>query len=973
MKFDQRLEEKYELIQECPLPDIHSRGVYLRHKKSGARVALVLNDDPNKVFYIGFRTPPKDSTGVPHIIEHSVLCGSEKFPLKDPFIELAKGSLNTFLNAMTYPDKTMYPVASCNDQDFQNLMDVYLDAVLHPNIYHEENIFLQEGWRYELDEETGELMINGVVYNEMKGAFSTGDAVVERGIQRALYPDTPYCHESGGDPDVIPQLTYEEFLDFHATYYHPSNSYIYLYGDLDAQEKLLWLDEAYLSAYDVLALDSSIPLQKPLDRVVEQELSYSISSSESEEDNTFLVYSWSVGTNLDPVQYVAFDLLDYALLSRQGAPIKQALIDAGIGDDIYGGYDGGIYQPFYFVVAKNANPEDKERFCQVIFDTLTEQVNQGIDKTSLLAAINGNEFKFREADFGRFPKGLMFGLQMMDSWLYDDAAPFLHFNELAIYEELRQKLSTDYYENLIRQYLLDNTHAAILVVKPQKGLTAEKDEALREQLLAYQNSLSPQDIARLQERAKALADYQNAPTKAEDVEKIPLLSRADLKPVSDPYCNIQETIGDIPVLWHDYETNGIVYLDYLFDARHIPEEKLPYLSILKLLMGSLDTEEYAFRDLANEIHLSTGGIHPDLTAIGTAKPAGEYVLNLELRMRSLESNLKRTMELAGSMLMHTRFTDEKRIYELLAMTKSRLQTELRESGNSVAVLRALSYTSQKARCSELINGIAYYRVLERIVSDFSGEKDKLLTTLRELLASILQPQNLLISVTGRRSALDSLAENLHLVRDGLFANTEKRKAELSLPTVINEGFMDASQIQYVALCGSFKPSGLPYVGALRVFRCIMNYEYLWQNVRVRGGAYGCGCNAGRGGEIYFSSYRDPNLGKTLEVYQGVVEYLREFTAGEREMTRYVIGTFSEMDAPLTPVAQGRRSLLAALVGPTYEEIQQAREEVLAADQESIRALAPYLEAVLSDYRICAIGNEENLKQESALFGRLEAL
>ncbi|MCD7921011.1 MAG: insulinase family protein [Clostridiales bacterium] len=963
----------YEILQERPLEDIHSEGYYLLHKKSGAKVVVVSNEDENKVFYIGFRTPPKDSTGVPHIIEHTVLCGSEKFPAKDPFIELVKGSMNTFLNAMTYPDKTVYPVASCNDKDFQNLMDVYMDAVLHPNIYKEQNIFRQEGWHYEMDSPEDDLTINGVVYNEMKGAYSVADSVVERSIQTSLYPDTPYRYDSGGDPEVIPELTYEQYLAFHRSYYHPSNSYIYLYGNMDVEEKLNWLDQAYLSEYDRTDPGSEIPLQPTFAQPVCEDSFYSISSAENERDNTYLCYNWSVGTSLDPEQYIAFDILGYALLTSNGAPVRQALIDAGIGDDIYGGYDGGIFQPYFSVIAKNANPEDRDRFCEVIREVLSAQAQNGINRTTLLAAVNRAEFKFREADFGRFPKGLMFGLQMMDSWLYDDAQPFLHMDEIHIYQELREKIPAGYFEELVQTCLLDNPHASILRVMPKKGLNAERDQALQEKLNAYRDSLGESEIQALIRDTEDLAAYQEEPSSREDLDKIPLLSRDDMKKVSDPYSNIVEEMGGIPYLWHDYDTNGIVYLDLLFDANHIPEAQVPYLQILCTLLGRLDTEDYSFLDLTNEIYLYTGGVHAETNVSAVVAGDREYEAKLEIRMRTLESNLTKTIELAKSMMLRTLFTDEKRICELLAETKSRLQTQLRESGNSVAAGRVLSYSSRRARYNELLHGIAQYRVLENLVADYENRKEELQSILKGLIASLMQPSNLVVSCTGSRSGFDMVQNHADQIREGLYADEEKTDAGIALPEQVNEGFMDASQIQYVALAGNFKKAGLPYTGALRVFRCIMNYEYLWQNIRVRGGAYGCGCSAGRTGDIYFSSYRDPNLGRTLEVYRGVTEYLKNFDVEERDMTRYVIGTFSEMDAPLTPAGMGRRSLQAWMNGTSYEMIQRERDEVLNAGCQSIRDLAKLLEAVISDAYVCAIGNEETLRRESDLFETLETL
>ena len=965
--------DAYEILQQTRLEDIHADGLYLLHKKSGARIAVISNDDPNKVFYIGFRTTPKDSTGVPHIIEHTVLCGSEKFPVKDPFIELLKGSMNTFLNAMTYPDKTVYPVASCNDQDFQNLMDVYMDAVLHPNIYQEPNIFRQEGWHYELESPEEDLTLNGVVYNEMKGAYSSGDAVLERTILNTLYPDNTYSNESGGDPDVIPELTREDYLEFHRTYYHPSNSYIYLYGDLDVSEKLIWLDREYLSKYDRTEVDSAIPMQKPFAAPVRKEISYSISSAESEEDNTYLSCSWSVGTKLDLEQYIAFDLLDYALLNSPGAPLKQALLDAGISDDIYGGYDCGVLQPYFMIAAKNANPKDEERFYQIIQDTLADQVKNGINRTTLTAAVNGDEFRFREADFGRYPKGLMFGLQMLDSWLYDDSAPFLLLQPLAVYEELRRKIPEGYFEELVKERLIDNTHCAKVTVLPKRGGAAKKEQALQEKLNAYRDSLSVGELQRLIDETAALAKYQETPSPKEELERIPLLSREDMKKTSDPYSNVQETAGGVPFVWHNYDTNGILYLDYLFDIRHIPEEKIPLVGILKTLMGSVDTEDYTYIDLVNEINLYTGGVSPEVNIYGASDGSRDFRMKFEIRIRTLDANLEKAMDLAQSMLTRTLFSDEKRIFELLAQSRSRLLLYLRESGNSAAVTRALSSYAPRSRCADLIGGIAFYRYLDELVEHYESRKEALRRDLESLVREIVQPSGLLVSVTGNESEFALVKNRAANIAEGLFADTPHTDAEIHPTGETAEGFQDASQIQYVALAGNFGEAGYPYRPALRIFRCIMNYEYLWQNIRVRGGAYGCGCGAMRTGDIYFSSYRDPHLTRTLEVYRNTVDYLRNFDVDERDMTRFIIGTFSELDTPLTPCGQGRRSLSALICGTTLEMVQEERDGILAADQQSIRDLADLVESVFAFPHVCVIGNEEKLAGEADVFDRLEPL
>ena len=555
----------YEVLQTEDLSDLKSKGTLLKHKKSGARVLLMENDDENKVFTIGFRTPPSDSTGVPHIMEHSVLCGSKEFPVKDPFVELVKGSLNTFLNAMTYPDKTVYPVASCNDKDFQNLMHVYMDAVFYPNIYQNDKTFRQEGWSYKLDNPDGELTISGVVYNEMKGAFSSPEGVLDRVVLNSLFPDNTYSVESGGDPEVIPELTYERFLDFHRKYYHPSNSYIYLYGDMNMEEKLRWLDEKYLSDFENEPVDSEIHLQKPFTEMKEVVQEYSIASEESEEDNTYLSYNKVIGTTLDEKLYLAFEILDYALLSAPGAPLKKALLDAGVGKDISGSYDNGVYQPIFSVISKNANVEQKEEFVRVIEDTLKDIVKNGINKKALRAGINYHEFRFREADFGNYPRGLMYGLQLFDSWLYDETKPFIHMQAIPTFEFLKEQVETGYFEELIQKYLLDNTHGSIVIIKPERGRTARMDKELADKLQAYKDSLSKEEIDALVKATKELEEYQEEESAPEDLAKIPVLGREDISREIAPIYNKELETSGVKLVHHEVETNGIGYTALLFD------------------------------------------------------------------------------------------------------------------------------------------------------------------------------------------------------------------------------------------------------------------------------------------------------------------------------------------------------------------------------------------------------------------------
>lgn len=964
---------EYEILDEHRVEDVQSDGFILRHKKSGARIAILSNNDDNKVFYIGFRTPPEDETGVPHIIEHTTLCGSKKFPVKDPFIELAKGSLNTFLNAMTYPDKTVYPVASCNDQDFKNLMDVYLDAVFNPNITKYEEIFKQEGWHYELTGKDDELKINGVVYNEMKGAYSSPDEVLSSQIYRSLFPDNTYSKDSGGNPEYIPKLTYEAYLDFYHKYYHPSNSYIYLYGDMDVVERLEWLDKEYLSLYDYKKVNSEINKQPAFDEIKNVEAQYSITMDDSQENKTYLSYNRVVGDTLDEMLYQAFDVLDYALVSSPGAPVKQALIDAGIGDDVYGSYDAGILQPVFSFVAKNANASQADEFESIIENTLKEVVKTGINKEALLAGINSSEFKFREADFGQFPKGLLFGLNCLDSWLFDDMKPFIHLECLGTFAKLRKAVDTDYFEKLIQEYLLDNTHGSSVTVKPKRGLGNEREEALAKELSDYKASLSDEEIKKLIEDTEHLKKYQEEPSSDEDLRKLPMLTRADMKKNAMPFSNIEDELLDVKVVRHDIESNGIDYISFLFDAGDFAQSELGYLGFFTNALGLVNTEKYSYTDLANATNIYTGGISTGTASHPDIKDRNNFVFKFEVKLKVLEKNLDKALELMEQMLLSSDFTDTKRLGELVAQIKARLQANLSSSGHLVAAMRSMSSFSRYALYQDELKGVAFYRSICRIEKELSESPKSVSDKLAAITKKLFARNRMLISFTGNNEAYGNAKPSLEKVIAGFDKiSAVGNQAEVHFNTA-KEAFIDASQIQYVAKTGDFICEGYEYTGALRLLRIILSYDYLWINVRVKGGAYGCMNTFLRSGESYFVSYRDPNLSDTLDVYDRIPEYIKSFSPDERDMTKYIIGTFSALDTPMNPEAKGSRSLSAYLEGITYEQIQKERDEILNAQPEDIRRLADLVEAVLKKDSICVIGNENMIKESAGLFENVEKL
>lgn len=961
---------QYELVDSHWMKELDSQGTLLRHKKSGAHIFLIENKDDNKVFNIGFRTPPSDSTGVPHIIEHTVLCGSDKYPAHDPFMELVKGSLNTFLNAMTYPDKTVYPVASTNDKDFRNLMSVYMDAVFHPNITKTDMIFRQEGWHYELESEDAELVYNGVVYNEMKGAFSSADEVLGRCTKQVLYPDTPYAFESGGDPECIPRLTYEDYLAFYHRYYHPSNSYIYLYGDLDMEKTLLWMDEEYLSRYDRIDPDSEIPLQKPFEKPAELTISYSVTEDEEEAG---YYYSWNrvIGTSLDKKLYLAFQILEYALLSAPGAPLKQALLDAGIGRDIYGGYEEELQQPSFNVTAKDAGEDDKERFIEVIENTLRKIADEGINRRSLLAAVNGIEFKLRESDFGRWPKGLMIGLQCFDSWLYDENDPFAHLEYADTLTFLREQIDTGYYEELVKKYLIDNQFGALITARPEPGLTERQDARTKQELQKFRDTLTDEQLRSLVRDTKALREYQETPTPQEILEKIPMLEISDIRREAAPLFNEERELDGTKILFHSMLTSQIAYLEPVFCVDFMKPEELVYLALLKGLLGSVGTQRYSYQELSDEINIWTGGIASGFFILHKEQEAPRIYFSV--RVKALYENLPKAIELMGEMMLHSDFTDDKRIREILGEGCSRMKEALQSGGNLTAVKRAGSYYSEAGYLNELTSGISYYRFIDELYHNYDAKKDEMRAKLQETANKLFTRSNLLVSYTADEEGYRLLEKPLTAWKQEL---GEIRPAPVKLdvePEKKNEGFCCASQIQFVARAGNFRQAGLPYTGALNVLQNILNYDYLWKNLREKGGAYGCMCGFGRDGDSYFVSYLDPHLIRTNQVYDKLPEFVRGFTASRRDMTKFVIGAISEADVPMNPAAKGVRGLRAYLGGITFEQLQRERNEMLDADVEDIRALAGHMEAILAQNCVCVVGNESKLKENEAFFGSLQQL
>lgn len=959
----------FRLDEVEKIKEIHSTAYRFIHEKSGARLLYLENSDDNKVFSITFKTPPDDSTGVAHIVEHSVLCGSRKFPMKEPFVELVKGSLNTYLNAMTFPDKTMYPVASRNDKDFQNLMDVYLNAVFYPCMYECPEILMQEGWHYELERPEDAVAYKGVVYNEMKGAFSSPEAVLDKEILTALFPDTTYGFESGGDPEAVPELTQEMFLAFHKKHYHPSNSYIYLYGEMDILAKLEFLNGAYLRDFDSAAVESDIEMQESFDEPSLVVAQYPISASEQTKEKTFLSLNAVVGTALEAEVMLAMQILEHFLLRTQSAPLKKALIDAEIGKDVMSSFSESILQPTFSIIVGGSEESKAESFKTVVQETLEKLVKDGIDKELIEASINLLEFRLREADYGQSPKGLVYNIKLMNSWLHGES-PLLYLAYEETLQKIKAALTTDYFERLIQSRLLDNSHVALVILKPEPGLGEKKAAEVAAYLAAYKEGLSAAEIKNLIEMTEKLKLRQETPDTPEILAAIPLLELRDIKPQAEQLILTKKSFEAAEILHHPLETNQIAYLNLYFDAAVIPQALLPCAYLLAELLGKMSAGRYEYAALANAVNLHTGGISYDLIAYTEGGSPDSFQPKFKVKAKALVGKLPQLCGLMSDVLMESRFDDKKRLKELLEQVKSSLEMYFLRNAQQVVAGRILSYFSPAGKYNEQ-GLLSFYEFIAALVDDYEARLPKLQADLAALQSLIFNRNNLVVSITLKEENYDKFVESFSPLYQRL--STEKHPAQAYdfSADKRNEGLMTSSKIQYVGKGANFVRLGFAFTGTLKVLETILRYDYFWNRIRVQGGAYGAFTQFRRNGCMVFGSYRDPNLAETIEVYDKTAAYLRGFEVNEREMTKYIIGTMSTLDTPLTPHMKGEVAAECHIRCITQAVIQQERDEVLATRQADIRALADLIEACMKENYLCVLGGEQKIEQNKALFGTLK--
>ena len=951
------------------IDEINGTAYEMKHEKSGARLIYIDSPDSNKVFNIAFRTTPHNSTGVAHIMEHSVLCGSRKFPLKEPFVELVKGSLNTFLNAMTYPDKTMYPVASKNDKDFRNLMDVYLDAVLYPRVRDDAEIVMQEGWHYELDHTDDELTYKGVVFNEMKGVYSSPDSVLERQMMRELFPDTTYGVDSGGDPDHITDLTYEEFQEFYRVHYHPSNSYIFLYGAMNIEEQLAFLNDEYLSHFDAIEVHTEVGLQAPFTEGKVVSYPYSVGSEEPTENRTLHSFAY-VLPSVTPEHSLAFEVLTHALLTSPAAPLKQALVKAGIGSDVSGYYLDSIRQPMWTVQATGSNLDKQADLQRIVESTLQELCDKGLDKELLEASLNSIEFALRESDFGGRPIGLAYVIRMMDNWLYDnDPLELLHYEEALV--NIRKGLSGTYFEDLIRQSILNNNHKVLVSIYPERGLQERKDAEVKEHLAAVKANMTREEIDAIVEQTKRLKIRQETPDSEEALESIPLLELSDLNPNIEAVERRESKIGNTKVHFVPTFTKGINYVGLYFNLSCLTEDELFYADILSDILGRIDTSERGYEALAKDINMNLGGLSSDVTAISKDGKRDEFTPLMIVRAKALHSKLPDLCRLINEVVQKADYSDDRRLTELVQESKAIWDNEAFRRGNSIVSQRVMAQVSAVGKFRDNGN-FGYYQKISELASN-PAALPLLPEKLADVARKIFRANNVDIMFVGEEGELEAF-ENLMKPLVETWDTTELSNDVLQITRLSgNDGIVTAGKVQYVAQGGNIVDHGFKHVGPMSVLETILRYEYLWIRIRVQGGAYGAFANFYDDGNMIFCSYRDPNLVETLNVYKELPQYLREFTLTDREMRKYIIGTMSSLDLPMTPALRGPRAMGMYFSGAKLEDKVEFRKQVIACKPENIVALADVVEPVLKDNYICTMGNEQKIKDAGDVFDNIISL
>jgi len=959
----------FNLIEKRFVKELNADCYLFEHEKSGAHLLKIVSDDPNKTFGIAFKTFPESDAGTPHIMEHAVLNGSKNFPVKSPFDVLSKGSLNTFINAFTGKDMTIYPIASMNDKDYFNLMHVYLDAVFNPLIYTDPRILKQEGWHYELTEADNPVVYKGVVYNEMKGSFSNPSRVLSYEIYKNLFPDNPYGFESGGYPTAVPTLTEEAFLNYHKRYYHPDNSYIILYGNADMEQELAFIDSAYLSNYTRGNNPVTIKDQPAFSSMKHVTAQYPVLEGAPTDDQTYLTYSFVAGHNTDQQLTWGLDILCDVLVNQESAPVRLALQEAGIGQDVYAS-SSAYNQNVVEVIVTNANPGDREKFMEILTETLKKVASEGVDRKEVEGVLNRIEFQLREGDNAQ--KGLTYGFQSLSGWFFANN-PFLTLEWEKPLAALKAGIQKGYLESLINTYFLNNPHSLDLVLEPMPGLEQQIMATTGEELKEYKASLNETQIKELIAETEELIAYQETEDTPEALATIPLLDISDINPEAEWFGVTESETSGVKVLHCDQFTNNVVYMNLMFDLHALPEDLLPYASLLSNVLSLLNTENYSYGELNKELNIQTGMFNVSLPTYLKDQDDDQLIAKFQVSSKAMGDKVNRMFELTSEILNHTVYCDTARLKTVLEKHQAQLDASVKSDGYRYASRRQASYVTNRGLFRELTDGLDYYWFVTDLTRRFNQNPAEVCERLSKVASLLFSRQNLMAATTCDKaqypqftqaltSFIASLPEGETVLNDWKFELVKR-----------NEGILTPSKVQYVIEGADFRDLGFSWTGKMQVLSQILSTDYLQTRIRVMGGAYGGWSTFSRSGMVAFNSYRDPNLEGTLKNYAGIPAYLEGFTADESTMTRYIIGTIAGIDTPLTPSQRGDRAVGYYFSGTTKEDLQTDRQEVLATTAADIAGFAGLTKAILDQKAYCVYGNAAKIEQEKKLFNTLVKL
>jgi len=955
----QTITHGFKLIEKRFVKEVNAECFLYEHVKSGARLFKIASSDENKTFSINFKTTPTSDNGVAHIMEHSVLNGSKNFPVKSPFDVLSKGSLKTFLNAMTSKDITMYPFASMNDKDYFNLMHVYLDAVLNPLIYTETRILEQEGWHYELTDKDAPVTIKGVVYNEMKGAFSNPSRDVTYNLYKNLFPDNIYGNESGGYPSAITTLTQEEFVAFHKKYYHPENSYIYIYGNGNLDKEMEFIDREYLSKYTRLNNKAIINDQKGFAAMKDVNAYYSVMEGDNTKDKTFLSLSLVAGYNTDYALTMALDIICEALINQESAPVRLALEKAGIGQDVSASLSD-FKQNIISITVKNANLEDKAKFKEIVISTLTEAVKKGIDKKDIQGILNRMEFQLREGNDAQ--KGLSYMNQIHAGWVFAEN-PFLGLEYEKTLTAVKQSLTSNYLEKIIEKYFLNNNHSLLLAVEPKPGLDKEKNAKLEQDLKDYKAKLDEKAINSLVQKTKELIAFQKREDTPEALATIPMLSLSDINPKATWYgCEEKQADGTKVLHYPDF-TNNIIYCDLYFDMNTLPKELIPYASLLSNILTSLNTEKYTYGELNQLLNINTGGFYTSLNTYLESQDDNKMIAKFGVSSKVINTGSTKMFELVAEILNHTKYIDTERLKAVLVRQQSQLDSYVKRDGLGIATTRLSSYMNNEGMFDELTNGLEYYWFVTKLLKDFDKNANQIAADLKKVADLLFTKENMIATTTCSKDDYAIFAKELGKFKKLLPSAKPVVNAWKFDFTKKNEGILTASKVQYVIAGYNLKKIGYQWDGKLRVLNQIMSTDWLKNQIRVIGGAYGGFSSISTNGDIVFNSYRDPNLKSTIDNYNGTPNYLSTFEADDKTMTRYIIGTISKIDVPTTPRQRGGSSIIYYFSKRSLADIQKDRDAILSTKVSDIKGYSKLISDILSQKAICVYGNEDKIKAE----------